>query len=119
MSSRGGVAPDGQGAEPWACEDVENWDVVYKTPCGQSLRNHDDVMRFLLATGGYDILQVDFFTFNPSVRLDPPLSAGPRRPELDLSRGVEPTPVELCTGTAAPGRPTSATGRSAGRTAAS
>ncbi|TMS01033.1 Histone-lysine N-methyltransferase SETDB2 [Larimichthys crocea] len=98
MSSRGGVAPDDQGAERPACEDVEDWDVVYKTPCGQSLRNHDDVMRFLLATGGYDILQVDFFTFNSSVRLDPPQSAGPRRPELDLSRGVEPTPVELCTG---------------------
>ncbi|TKS65483.1 Histone-lysine N-methyltransferase SETDB2 [Collichthys lucidus] len=98
MSSRGGVAPDDQGAERPACEDVEDWDVIYKTPCGQSLRNHDDVMRFLLATGGYDILQVDFFTFNSSVRLDPPQSAGPRRPELDLSRGVEPTPVELCTG---------------------
>lgn len=41
-------------------------------------------------------LQVDFFTFNPSVRLDPPIAAGSRRPELDLSRGVEPTPVELC-----------------------
>lgn len=41
---------------------------------------------------------MDFFTFNPSVQLDPPPAAGPRRPELDLSRGVEPTPVELCTG---------------------
>uniref|UniRef100_A0A3Q1JCN5 Histone-lysine N-methyltransferase SETDB2 n=1 Tax=Anabas testudineus TaxID=64144 RepID=A0A3Q1JCN5_ANATE len=76
----------------------ENSDVVYKAPCGQSLRNHDDVMRFLLATESYDILQVDFFTFNPSVRLDPPVTAVPRRPELDLSRGVEPTPVELCPG---------------------
>ncbi|XP_044043480.1 histone-lysine N-methyltransferase SETDB2 isoform X2 [Siniperca chuatsi] len=102
MSSRWDGACDAQGAEPAGSEDVEegveDWDVVYKAPCGQSLRNHDDVMRFLLATETYDILQVDFFTFNASVRLDPPPSAGPRRPELDLSRGVEPTPVELCAG---------------------
>lgn len=43
-------------------------------------------------------LQVDLFTFNPSVWLDPPIIAGPRLPELDLSRGVEATPVELCPG---------------------
>lgn len=42
-------------------EDVEDWDVVYKAPCGRSLRNHDDVMRFLLATESYDILQVSSF----------------------------------------------------------
>uniref|UniRef100_A0A8D0DDZ9 Histone-lysine N-methyltransferase SETDB2 n=1 Tax=Sander lucioperca TaxID=283035 RepID=A0A8D0DDZ9_SANLU len=75
---------------------LSDWDVVYKTPCGLSLRNHDDVMRFLLATESYDVMQMDFFTFNPCVRLDPPQPAGPRRPEMDLSRGVEPTPVQLC-----------------------
>uniref|UniRef100_A0AAQ5ZD20 Histone-lysine N-methyltransferase SETDB2 n=1 Tax=Amphiprion ocellaris TaxID=80972 RepID=A0AAQ5ZD20_AMPOC len=75
-----------------------DWDVIYKTPCGQSLRNYDDVMRFLLATESFDVLQVDFFTFSAAVRLDPPPTAGPRRPEQDLSRGVEPTPVELCVG---------------------
>uniref|UniRef100_A0A8P4GQN8 Histone-lysine N-methyltransferase SETDB2 n=1 Tax=Dicentrarchus labrax TaxID=13489 RepID=A0A8P4GQN8_DICLA len=96
MSSRGGGASDDEGPELADCDVVE--DVVYKAPCGLSLRNHDDVMRFLLATGSYDVLQVDFFTFNPSVRLDPPLLLGPRLPELDLSRGVEPTPVELCVG---------------------
>ncbi|XP_059183550.1 histone-lysine N-methyltransferase SETDB2 [Centropristis striata] len=89
-----------EGADPAISEDavdgVEDWDVVYKAPCGQSLRDHDDVLRFLLATESYDILQVDFFTFNPSVRLDPPQPAGPRRPELDLSRGMEPAPVQLC-----------------------
>lgn len=98
MSSR----VDSEGAELTVCEDmdkdVEDWDVVYKAPCGQSLRNHDDVMRFLLATESYDILQVDFFTFNPSIRLDPPPPAGPQRPEMDLSRGAEPTPVQLCVG---------------------
>ncbi|KAM3585346.1 uncharacterized protein V6R79_014944 [Siganus canaliculatus] len=92
MSSGGGVASDSnERTEP-----AGEWDVTYRTPCGQSLGNHDDVMRFLVATGSYDVLQVDFFTFNPSVRLDPPESPGPRCPELDLSRGVEPTPVELC-----------------------
>ncbi|XP_042339311.1 histone-lysine N-methyltransferase SETDB2-like, partial [Plectropomus leopardus] len=58
MSSR----VDGEGADPAVSEDgmedsVEDWDVVYKAPCGQSLRNHDDVIRFLLATESYDILQ--------------------------------------------------------------
>lgn len=41
---------------------------------------------------------MDFFSFNLSVELDPPLSMGSQRPELDLSRGVEPTLVELCPG---------------------
>ena len=43
---------------------------------------------------------MEFFTFNAAVRLDPPLAAGPRLPELDLSRGLEPAPVELCLGVA-------------------
>uniref|UniRef100_A0A3Q0RP08 Histone-lysine N-methyltransferase SETDB2 n=1 Tax=Amphilophus citrinellus TaxID=61819 RepID=A0A3Q0RP08_AMPCI len=79
-------------------EDLESWDVIYKAPCGLSLRNYGDVMLFLLATESYDILQVDFFTFNPSVTLDPPSLAGSQQPEQDLSRGAEPTPVELCVG---------------------
>uniref|UniRef100_H3CM86 SET domain bifurcated histone lysine methyltransferase 2 n=1 Tax=Tetraodon nigroviridis TaxID=99883 RepID=H3CM86_TETNG len=82
------------GSEPlkvpllWAsrgcCEDLG---VVYQTPCGRSLRNYDDVASFLVDTGSHHVLQVDFFTYNPSVQL-----------ELDLSHGVEPTPVELCLG---------------------
>ncbi|XP_076021920.1 histone-lysine N-methyltransferase SETDB2 isoform X2 [Genypterus blacodes] len=74
----------------------EEEDVIYQAPCGLSLCNYDEVMRFLLATDSFDILQVDFFSFNPAVQLDPPPPGGPRRPELDLSRGMEPTPVELC-----------------------
>uniref|UniRef100_A0A3Q4BET6 Histone-lysine N-methyltransferase SETDB2 n=1 Tax=Mola mola TaxID=94237 RepID=A0A3Q4BET6_MOLML len=81
-------------------EGAEDWGVVYKAPCGLSLCSYEDVMCFLWATGSYDILRVDFFTFNTSVRLDPPRSIGPQRPELDLSRGAEPTPVELCPGDA-------------------
>lgn len=146
-------AQDHERAEPAILDDEEdfyNWDVIYKAPCGQSLRNHDDVMHFLLATESYDVLQVswfllmlsgtsemclfcpppflrrhqlapvvmtqvkqlalesavitfyflqvDFFTFNSAVLADPLAVAGPRRPELDLSRGSEPTPVELCAG---------------------
>ncbi|XP_034534833.1 histone-lysine N-methyltransferase SETDB2 [Notolabrus celidotus] len=98
MSSKGGRALNGPEAESGEEEEEELWDVLYKAPCGQSLHNHEDVMRFLLATETYDLLQVDFFTFNPSVRLDPPSMSDPKRPELDLSRGAEPTPVELCAG---------------------
>lgn len=46
----------------------------------------------------FGLLQVDFFTYNSSVQLEPPPSARRQLPELDLSRGVEPTPVELCLG---------------------
>ncbi|KAM9836132.1 histone-lysine N-methyltransferase SETDB2 isoform 2-T6 [Aulostomus maculatus] len=81
-------------------EEAGDSDIVYKSPCGQTLRNHDDVVRFLVVTESYDVLQVDFFSFNPAVQVDPPMAAGPQHPELDLSRGLEPTPVELC---AAPG----------------
>ncbi|XP_060922714.1 histone-lysine N-methyltransferase SETDB2 isoform X2 [Limanda limanda] len=89
------------GAEPVESQEAEQLDagdraVVYRAPCGRRLRNHDDVMDFLLATEIYDALQVDFFTFNRSVHLDPPATPRSQRPELDLSRGVEPTPVELC-----------------------
>uniref|UniRef100_A0A3B5RF21 Histone-lysine N-methyltransferase SETDB2-like n=1 Tax=Xiphophorus maculatus TaxID=8083 RepID=A0A3B5RF21_XIPMA len=66
------------------------------TPCGQSLRNFQDVESFLSVTESYDVLQVDFFTFNHLVQLDPtPLPAQPR---ADLSRGAEPVPVELVVG---------------------
>ncbi|XP_062417558.1 histone-lysine N-methyltransferase SETDB2 [Pungitius pungitius] len=87
-----------EGAEPPGSAEEGDWDVLYKAPCGQSLRNHDDVMRFLLATESYDVLQVEFFTFNPLVQLDPPAPTGPRCPLMDLSRGLENTPVQLCVG---------------------
>ncbi|XP_035989630.1 histone-lysine N-methyltransferase SETDB2 isoform X1 [Fundulus heteroclitus] len=82
-------------------EDVpeDGWDVIYKAPCGQSLRSFEDVACFLTATESYDILQVDFFTFNHLVQLDPaPSAASPTPQRRDLSRGAEPTPVELCMG---------------------
>ncbi|XP_054880300.1 histone-lysine N-methyltransferase SETDB2-like isoform X3 [Poeciliopsis prolifica] len=73
-----------------------DWDVIYKTPCGQSLRNFQEVESFLSATESHDVLQVDYFTFNHLVQLDPtPL---PAQPQNDLSRGAEPVPVELVLG---------------------
>lgn len=58
-SPPGGGARDGEGAEPSEGEENgDDWNVVYKAPCGRSLRNHDDVMSFLLATESYDTLQV-------------------------------------------------------------
>ncbi|CAL8288387.1 unnamed protein product [Lota lota] len=81
-------------------QEVTSEELPYITPCGLRLHSHEDVMRFLFSTESYDVLQVEFFTFNAAVRLNPPLAAGPRLPELDLSRGLEPTPVELCPGEA-------------------
>ncbi|KAF7660266.1 hypothetical protein LDENG_00285190 [Lucifuga dentata] len=89
-------SPGGGDCETETAGSQQEEGTVYKAPCGLSLRNHRDVMCFLLATESYDVLQMDFFSFNPAVRLDPPPLEGPRRPELDLSRGMEPTPVELC-----------------------
>lgn len=56
-----GWACDSEGEEPKAFDWLNNWDVVYVTPCGLSLRNQDDVMNFLLATESYDVLQVSWF----------------------------------------------------------
>uniref|UniRef100_A0A8C7XTR8 Histone-lysine N-methyltransferase SETDB2 n=1 Tax=Oryzias sinensis TaxID=183150 RepID=A0A8C7XTR8_9TELE len=81
---------------PLLCEAEVACDVVYKAPCGQSLRSFEDVMLFLVATESYDLLQVDFFTFNPSVELDPPSVSDAQILSKDVSRGLEPTPVELC-----------------------
>ncbi|XP_051913403.1 histone-lysine N-methyltransferase SETDB2 isoform X1 [Hippocampus zosterae] len=85
---------DGQDAE----EDESHWAVIYKAPCGHSLRNYEDVMRFLLATESYDVLQLDYFSFNNVVQFDPHSLRVSQPPEIDLSRGSEPTPVELCVG---------------------
>ncbi|XP_032412164.1 histone-lysine N-methyltransferase SETDB2 isoform X1 [Xiphophorus hellerii] len=92
LASSTGTGPDGLDAAAAGGD----WDVIYKTPCGQSLRNFQDVESFLSVTESYDVLQVDFFTFNHLVQLDPtPLPAQPR---ADLSRGAEPVPVELVVG---------------------
>ncbi len=61
MSSRGGGASNDEGVGPAVSDDMMDLDVVYKAPCGKSLRDYDDVMRFLLATESYNILQVSWF----------------------------------------------------------
>lgn len=58
MSSGEESALDDSGAEPVEEDGTEDLNVVYKAPCGLSLRNHDDVVRFLLATESCDVLQV-------------------------------------------------------------
>uniref|UniRef100_A0AAZ3RHK5 Histone-lysine N-methyltransferase SETDB2 n=1 Tax=Oncorhynchus tshawytscha TaxID=74940 RepID=A0AAZ3RHK5_ONCTS len=73
--------------------------VVYKAPCGLSLCTPGEVLCFLVATESHGILQVDDFTFDPLVQLEclrPPQWRPPGLAERDLSRGSEPTPVELC-----------------------
>lgn len=59
LSGGGGVSDEG--VEPDISEEVDDWDVVYKAPCGLSLRNYDDVMSFLSASDSYDVLQVSWF----------------------------------------------------------
>ncbi|XP_057715458.1 histone-lysine N-methyltransferase SETDB2 isoform X2 [Corythoichthys intestinalis] len=76
-------------------DDNEHRDIIYKAPCGHSLRNYDDVMRFLLATESFDVLQLDYFSFNKAVQLD---AVELQSSQLDLSRGSEPVSVELCFG---------------------
>ncbi|KAL1022078.1 hypothetical protein UPYG_G00021920 [Umbra pygmaea] len=80
---------------------VAELDVVYKAPCGRSLRTPGEVLCYLVVTESYNILQVDDFTFDPTVQLKCLRPTQWRRPgpaERDLSRGSEPTPVELCLG---------------------
>lgn len=47
-----------EGPELEDSQELMDSDVIYKTPCGLSLRNYDDVMSFLLETESYKILQV-------------------------------------------------------------
>ncbi|KAM6945334.1 histone-lysine N-methyltransferase SETDB2 [Aplochiton taeniatus] len=76
------------------------WAVVYQAPCGLTLGCPAEVLRFLLATESCGVLQTDYFSFHPAVRLDPPRCRLSSRnpPDRDLSRGAEPTPVELFVG---------------------
>lgn len=60
------------------------------------VKNASEVIAKIFLT--FLLLQVDFFTYNPFIQLDPPPADRHQLPELDLSRGIEPTPVELCLG---------------------
>lgn len=94
---------DESGHTEEADTDVVGRGVMYLAPCGRSLQTPQEVLSFLLATGSHNVLPLDYFSFSPEVQLDCPRpSSWPPVPtipaERDLSRGAEPTPVELCVG---------------------
>ncbi|XP_008568151.1 PREDICTED: histone-lysine N-methyltransferase SETDB2 isoform X1 [Galeopterus variegatus] len=70
--------------------------VSYKTPCGRSLRNVEEVFRYLLETE-CNFLFTDNFSFNTYVQLT---RNYPRQEEIvsdaDISNGVESVPVSFC-----------------------
>ncbi|XP_015270195.1 PREDICTED: histone-lysine N-methyltransferase SETDB2, partial [Gekko japonicus] len=71
-------------------------DVVYKAPCGRSLRSFEEVQDYLLQTK-CSFLFLDHFSFNTYVQV---FRSYPSRKgsvfDYDLSKGVEMTPVSFC-----------------------
>ncbi|KAL4690814.1 hypothetical protein H8959_013775 [Pygathrix nigripes] len=70
--------------------------VSYKTPCGRSLRNMEEVFRYLLETE-CNFLFTDNFSFNTYVQL---ARNYPKQKEVvsdvDISNGVESVPISFC-----------------------
>ncbi|XP_035560337.1 histone-lysine N-methyltransferase SETDB2 isoform X9 [Canis lupus dingo] len=70
--------------------------VSYKTPCGRSLRNVEEVFRYLLETE-CNYLFTDNFSFNTYVQLT---RNYPKQEEIvsdvDISNGVESVPISFC-----------------------
>ncbi|XP_020026463.1 histone-lysine N-methyltransferase SETDB2 isoform X1 [Castor canadensis] len=70
--------------------------VSYKTPCGRSLRNMEEVFRYLLETK-CNFLFTDNFSFNTYVQLT---RNYPKQEEVifgvDISNGVESVPISFC-----------------------
>ncbi|XP_020145979.1 histone-lysine N-methyltransferase SETDB2 isoform X6 [Microcebus murinus] len=70
--------------------------VSYKTPCGRSLRNMEEVFRYLLETE-CNFLFTDNFSFNTYVQLT---RNSPKQEEIvsgvDISNGVESIPISFC-----------------------
>ncbi|KAG8524733.1 Histone-lysine N-methyltransferase SETDB2 [Galemys pyrenaicus] len=70
--------------------------VSYKAPCGRSLRNKEEVFRYLLETE-CDFLFTDNFSFNTYVQLT---RNYPMQEEIvsdvDISNGVESVPISFC-----------------------
>ncbi|XP_047579342.1 histone-lysine N-methyltransferase SETDB2 isoform X8 [Lutra lutra] len=70
--------------------------VSYKTPCGRSLRNVEEVFRYLLETE-CNFLFTDNFSFNTYVQLT---RNYPKQEEIvsdmDISHGVESVPISFC-----------------------
>nr|DBA32568.1 TPA: hypothetical protein GDO54_000350 [Pyxicephalus adspersus] len=71
-------------------------DVIYKTPCGRSLRNFNDVRSYLFQTKCH-FLFLDYFSFNTFLQLERNLVTDPVVvKEADISRDVELVPVSFC-----------------------
>uniref|UniRef100_A0A4W2GJ42 Histone-lysine N-methyltransferase SETDB2 n=1 Tax=Bos indicus x Bos taurus TaxID=30522 RepID=A0A4W2GJ42_BOBOX len=70
--------------------------VSYKTPCGRSLRNMEEVFRYLLETE-CNFLFTDNFSFNTYAQLT---RNYPKEEEIvsdvDISNGVESVPISFC-----------------------
>ncbi|XP_059409412.1 histone-lysine N-methyltransferase SETDB2 isoform X2 [Carassius carassius] len=78
--------------------DASDSSVLYKAPCGRSLRSLEEVLQFLLQSDSLGVLQPDHFSFDPQIvpenQAQAPTSAALLL-ERDLSRGIEPVPVSL------------------------
>ncbi|XP_018425007.1 PREDICTED: histone-lysine N-methyltransferase SETDB2 [Nanorana parkeri] len=70
-------------------------DVIYKAPCGKSLRNYEDVHSYLFETKCH-FLFLDYFSFNTFLQLERKPVTDPAVQEADISRDVELVPVSLC-----------------------
>ncbi|XP_012578721.1 PREDICTED: histone-lysine N-methyltransferase SETDB2 [Condylura cristata] len=70
--------------------------VSYKTPCGRSLRNMEEVFRYLLETE-CNFLFTDNFSFNTYVQLT---RNYPKQEDIvsdmDISNGMESVPISFC-----------------------
>lgn len=78
--------------------DAQDADVLYKAPCGRSLRSMEEVLQFLLQSDTLGVLQPSNFSFNAQIvpEHQAPAPASPALLfERDLSRGIEPVPVPL------------------------
>ncbi|KAM4701707.1 histone-lysine N-methyltransferase SETDB2 isoform 2-T4 [Discoglossus pictus] len=71
-------------------------DVIYKAPCGRSLRNYEELRSYLFETD-CRYLFVDNFSFNTYLQLDRNLSNNqPIVQDYDISKDVESVPVSFC-----------------------
>ncbi|XP_062971915.1 histone-lysine N-methyltransferase SETDB2 [Elgaria multicarinata webbii] len=71
-------------------------DVIYKAPCGRSLRNFQDVQNYLFQTE-CSFLFLDHFSFNTYVQVfrNSP-SHQPLVFDFDISKGAETMPISFC-----------------------
>uniref|UniRef100_A0A8C5NWW4 Histone-lysine N-methyltransferase SETDB2 n=1 Tax=Jaculus jaculus TaxID=51337 RepID=A0A8C5NWW4_JACJA len=69
--------------------------VSYKTPCGRSLRNMEEVFHYLLETE-CNFLFTDNFSFNTYVQLSRNSPKQEVVSDVDISNGVESVPISFC-----------------------